>query len=157
MSTGELLKAVSSVFANQSRQTNQVSSLPTGYPQFAHAHKVPPREPMLYTPMAWAFNSPSTPCLCFAVQVGELLQLLPNLPPAGMLQATCIRTVGTYSNWLSKHPELLPSLLQFVSSGLTVPSCASAASQAMKGPLRRHWLLSALWPATLPAPSRPAR
>lgn len=66
-------------------------------------------------------------------KVGEFLLLLPKLPAVGLLQPTCIRTVGTYANWLAKHPDLLPPLLQFVAQSLTVPSCAAAASQAMKG------------------------
>ena len=64
--------------------------------------------------------------------VGELLALLPSLPAAGTLVPTCIRTVGTYSHWLSRNPAQLPPLLAFVSNGLSTPACAGAASQAMK-------------------------
>ena len=59
-------------------------------------------------------------------------QLLPTLPVVGQLQSTAIRTVGTYSNWLSKNPQLLPPLLTFVSNGLRLEATAAAASQAMK-------------------------
>ena len=64
--------------------------------------------------------------------VAELLQLLPTLPAVGQLQPTAIRTVGTYANWLSRNPQLLMTMLSFVSSGITSEATAAAASQAMK-------------------------
>jgi len=67
-----------------------------------------------------------------ASRVGELLQLLPSLPAVGELTTTAIRTVGTHSDWLAENPELLPSLLGFVSQGLTQDKTAAASSQAMK-------------------------
>jgi hypothetical protein len=76
--------------------------------------------------------SSNDPTFFAAPAVGELLQLLPTLPAIGQLQPTAIRTVGTYSNWLSKNPTLLPPMLQFVSNGLMSEATAAAASQAMK-------------------------
>ena len=57
---------------------------------------------------------------------------MPTLPAAGELQTTCIRTVGTYANWLNRNAEMLPAQLTFVSQGLSADVTAPAASQAMK-------------------------
>ena len=76
--------------------------------------------------------STNDPTFFDAPVVGELLQLLPTLPAVGQLQATAIRTVGTYSNWLSKNEHLLPPMLTFVSNGLANEGTAAAASQAMR-------------------------
>jgi len=64
--------------------------------------------------------------------VSKMIQLLPTLPAVGELPNTCIRTIGTYANWLNRNPEGLPHLLNFVSQGLAKDSTAAAASQAMK-------------------------
>ena len=76
--------------------------------------------------------SSNDPTFFQAPAVASLLQLLPTLPVVGQLQSTAIRTVGTYSNWLSKNPQLLPPLLTFVSNGLRLEATAAASSQAMK-------------------------
>jgi len=49
-----------------------------------------------------------------------------------LLKATCIRTVGTYANWLSRNPQELIALLTFVSGGLNEDKTAAAAAQAMR-------------------------
>lgn len=76
--------------------------------------------------------SKNDPTFFSSPAVAQLLQLLPTLPEAGTLVPTCIRTVGTYSAWLSRNPEHLPPLLTFVSNGLSVPASAPAASHALK-------------------------
>ena len=76
--------------------------------------------------------SRNEPSFFAADSVAQLLQLLPTLPAAGSLHETCIRTIGTYSNWLNKNPGLLPSLLAFVANGLAHEPTAAAASSSMK-------------------------
>ena len=76
--------------------------------------------------------SSNDPSFFTSPAVGELLQLLPTLPPVGQLQSTAIRTIGTYSNWLSRNPTLIPPMLSFVANGLTNEVTAAAASQAMR-------------------------
>jgi len=72
------------------------------------------------------------PAFFTAEVVYKLMQLLPTLPPVGELSNTAIRTVGTYANWLSRHPEMLSPMLTFVTHGLSVDKSAAASSQAMK-------------------------
>lgn len=72
------------------------------------------------------------PAFFTAEVVYKLMQLLPTLPAVGELANTAIRTVGTYANWLSRHPEMLPHMLNFVTQGLSADRSAAAASQAMK-------------------------
>lgn len=77
-------------------------------------------------------NSNHDPTFFSADIVGQFMRLIPTLPAVGELQNTCIRTIGTYANYLSRNAEMLPPLLQYVSQGLTQPESAAAASQAMK-------------------------
>lgn len=72
------------------------------------------------------------PAFFQAEVVHKLMQVLPTLPAVGELSNTAIRTVGTYANWLSRHPEVLPQMLTFVTRGLSSDKSAAAASQAMK-------------------------
>eukprot|EP00965_Chrysotila_dentata_P213746 6187815-Pleurochrysis_carterae.AAC.2 len=46
---------------------------------------------------------------------------------AGELTNTCIRTVGTYANWLNRNPEGLTHMLTFVSQGASRTCSCSAA------------------------------
>ena len=62
----------------------------------------------------------------------RILQLIPSLPPAPMVQYTSILVVGRYSEWLRKNPEKLTPMLQYVISSLPVRERQSAAALAFQ-------------------------
>eukprot|EP00727_Mastigamoeba_balamuthi_P009326 m51a1_g5015 hypothetical protein (978) ;mRNA; f:273787-277527 len=63
----------------------------------------------------------------------QLLEKLPQLPREHkLLQYTSILVVGRYAEWFCKHPDKLPPLLAYVTSGLGDKELASASATAFK-------------------------
>ena len=63
-----------------------------------------------------------------------IMGLLPSLPPHPNVRYAAILVIGRYSEWIDQHPEHLPFMLQYVSSGFEDRDAdvAAASAQSMR-------------------------
>lgn len=63
-----------------------------------------------------------------------IMNLLPSLPSQPNVRYAAILVIGRYSEWTDQHPEHLPFMLQYVSSGFEDRDAdvAAAAAQSMR-------------------------
>lgn len=66
--------------------------------------------------------------------VGKILDLIPTLPPHPKIRYAALLIISRYTEWLSKHPDYIPSQLQYISSGFedAEPEVNAAAGQALR-------------------------
>ncbi|KIY50561.1 ARM repeat-containing protein [Fistulina hepatica ATCC 64428] len=64
-----------------------------------------------------------------AVAVPKVLQLIPLLPDHPRVRYAALLIIGRYTSWIDKHPEYIPSQLQYISTGFEdndIEVCAAA-------------------------------
>ena len=66
--------------------------------------------------------------------VPKIVELIPNLPNHPRIQYATLLLIARYTEWTSKHPDYLPTQLQYVSAGFDSPEedVQMAAGQALK-------------------------
>ena len=66
--------------------------------------------------------------------VPKIMELIPNLPNHPRIQYATLLLIARYTEWTSKHPDYLPTQLQYVSAGFDSPEedVQMAAGQALK-------------------------
>ena len=62
-----------------------------------------------------------------------MFEIIPRLPQEIVpLRKTASKSIGKYASWLAAHPSLLQPLLPYLSQGLSIPDCTTAAAVAIK-------------------------
>ena len=66
--------------------------------------------------------------------VPKIMELIPSLPNHPRIQYATLLLIARYTEWTSKHPDYLPTQLQYVSAGFDSPEedVQMAAGQALK-------------------------
>lgn len=66
--------------------------------------------------------------------VPKIMELIPNLPNHPRIQYATLLLIARYTEWTSRHPDYLPTQLQYVSAGFDSPEedVQMAAGQALK-------------------------
>mmetsp|Transcript_21609 Transcript_21609/g.44535 ORF Transcript_21609/g.44535 Transcript_21609/m.44535 type:complete len:1079 (-) Transcript_21609:1083-4319(-) len=106
-------------------ECNRVSSLPTDR-QLSDWHGI---EACLFAIRAVARYIPDDENAI----IPFVMKLIPQLPlNVPQLRETANLTIGQYAAWLDAHIDLLQPLLPYLSQGLQMPQCASAAAVAIK-------------------------
>ncbi|KAK0549283.1 Nuclear import receptor [Tilletia horrida] len=65
--------------------------------------------------------------------IPRIMDLVPTLPPHPKLQYAALLVVSRYTEWIDRHPDRIPTILTYVSGGLSEkdPDVAAAAAQAL--------------------------
>ncbi|KAE8269860.1 hypothetical protein A4X09_0g2469 [Tilletia walkeri] len=63
----------------------------------------------------------------------RIIDIVPTLPPHPKLQYAALLVVSRYSEWIDRHPERIPAVLTYITTGLSAPDqdVAAAAAQAL--------------------------